>query len=285
MRRQRRYTCLPPTVALILLLAVTAKKQHVSAFSSTGAGNPILGGTAPPIANRSPVSIVLSMAAAADEDKAKITDDDSSGKKNEQKPPAATAATTTTPLTTASEPPGLGGKSGIRPDVNSLKRNLVQEAVRAYKSELLELLGTPHGGKEYFQPAAAAVAGGSTPAAGKKNAAAAIGANANPISASSSPLYANGSGSDAQQLYDEDRDGGKPVSYYKYGPGSAAYGRTYAGEWATRDELIEDKLAALVQVSLRYVPVCHMQVGLMQKVCTPILFIFRSPTPSYLSLR
>ena len=257
MRRQRRRTCLPPTAALILLLAATAKKQHVSAFS-TGAGNPIRGGTAPLIANRSPASIVLSMAAAADEDKTKTTGGDSSGKKSEQKPPAATAATTTTPLTTASEPPGLGGKSGIRPDVNSLKRNLVQEAVRAYKSELLELLGTPHGGKEYFQPTAAAVA----TANGKKNAAAAASdANASPItvSASSSPLYANGSGSDAQQLYDEDRDGGKPVSYYKYGPGAAAYGRTYAGEWATRDELIEDKLAALVQVSLRCVCAeCHI---------------------------
>ena len=257
MRRQRRRTCLPPTAALILLLAATAKKQHVSAFSTTGAGNPIRGGTAPLIANRSPASIVLPMAAEADEDKTETTDGGSSGKKSEQKPPAATA-TTTTPLTTVSEPPGLGGKSGIRPDVNSLKRNLVQEAVRAYKSELLELLGTPHGGKEYFQPTAAAVA----TANGKKNvAAAATGANASPISvsASSSPLYANGSGSDAQQLYDEDRDGGKPVSYYKYGPGAAAYGRTYAGEWATRDELIEDKLAALVQVSLRCVCAeCHI---------------------------
>ena len=251
MRSQRRRARLSPTAALILLLAAAAKKQHVSAFSTAtgGAGNPTLGGTAPPIGGsiRSPASIVLSMAAAG-EDNAKPSDSKSIGKKNEQKPPAATA--TTTPLTTASEPPGLGGKSGIRPDVNSLKRNLVQEAVRAYKSELLELLGTPHGGKEYFQPTAAAVAGGGTTTAnGKNKNAAGTGANANPTTASSSPLYANGSGSDAQQLYDEDRDGGKPVSYYKYGPGAAAYGRTYAGEWATRDELIEDKLAALVQVS------------------------------------
>lgn len=254
---------MPPTAALILLLAATAKKQHVSAFSTTGAGSPIRGGTAPPIGRRSrpPVPIVLPMAAAADEDKTKTADDDARGKKSDQKPPAATAATTTTPLTTASEPPGLGGKSGIRPDVNSLKRNLVQEAVRAYKSELLELLGTPHGGKEYFQPTAAAVVGGgaSTTVKGQKNAAAT--ANANPASASSSPLYANGSGSNAQQLYDEDRDGSKPVSYYKYGPGAAAYGRTYAGEWATRDELIEDKLAALVQVRLSSIVQWSMHVS------------------------
>ena len=229
--------------AAILLLAAAASNQHVLAFSSIsiGASNPVGGGgtaAAPLIilaANRSPASTRLSMTA-----------DKPNGKNSAQKSPA-----TTTPLTTAAEPPGLGGKSGWHPDVNSLKRNLVQEAVRAYKSELLELLGTPHGGKEYFQPTAAAVAGGGTTTAdGKNKNAAGAGANANPTTASSSPLYANGSGSDAQQLYDEDRDGGKPVSYYKYGPGAAAYGRTYAGEWATRDELIEDKLAALVQVRL-----------------------------------
>lgn len=233
-----------PMAAAILLLAAAASNQHVSAFSSIsiGASNPVVGGgtaAAPLIilaANRSPASIRLSMTA-----------DKPNGKNSAQKSPA-----TTTPLTTAAEPPGLGGKSGWHPDVNSLKRNLVQEAVRAYKSELLELLGTPHGGKEYFQPTAAAVAGGgATPAAAAAATGASASANASPTSASasSSPLYANGSGSDAQQLYDEDRDGGKPVSYYKYGPGAAAYGRTYAGEWATRDELIEDKLAALVQVS------------------------------------
>jgi hypothetical protein len=38
---------------------------------------------------------------------------------------------------------GIGGQGGIVYDVNKVKRNLVQETVIAYKSELLDLLGTP----------------------------------------------------------------------------------------------------------------------------------------------
>jgi len=216
MMSQRRHAAL---AALILLLAA-ATNQHVSAFSTAIGGSGPMLRLGAPVGHRSPASIRLPMVATGD------------GNKSKQKPPATAPST---PLTTASEPPGLGGSSGIRPDVNSLKRNLVQEAVRAYKSELLELLGTPHGGRDYFQPTAAAMAGTTT---GNRN--------SNPTAASS-PLYANGSSAETQ-LYDEARDGAKPVSYYKYGPGAAAYGRTYAGEWATRDELIEDKLAALVQV-------------------------------------
>jgi hypothetical protein len=38
---------------------------------------------------------------------------------------------------------GIGGKGGIVYDVNKVKRNLVQETVRAYKGQLLDLLATP----------------------------------------------------------------------------------------------------------------------------------------------
>jgi len=38
---------------------------------------------------------------------------------------------------------GIGGEGGLVYDVNKVKRNLVQEAVRAYKNELLYLLATP----------------------------------------------------------------------------------------------------------------------------------------------
>ena len=232
-------TCMPAVTALILLAA--SANQHVaSAFLTIGGSNMLLfagsnrlvGGGTGPLVHGSSASFPLSMAADGD----KNGNGSNSNIIATQQP--------ITPLTTASEPPGLGGKSGIRPDINSLKRNLVQEAVKAYKSELLELLGTPHGGKEYFPPTAGNVAA--------KNAAGTSGSTGNTSSnpsATSSPLYGSGSAASAEtQLYDEARDGGRPVSYYKYGPGAAAYGRTYAGEWATRDELIEEKLAALVQV-------------------------------------
>ena len=156
--------------------------------------------------------------------------------------------TSTTPSTTI-EPPGLGGRSGIRPDVNNLKRNLVQEAVRAYKSELLELLGTPSSvGDKRIQINASVSdsSGGTNDNVGSNGGASSDAAS----SAASSALYGNGSA--AVTEYDETKDGGKPVAYYKYGPGSALTGRTYAGEWATRDDLIEDKLAALVQVNPRF---------------------------------
>lgn len=39
--------------------------------------------------------------------------------------------------------PGIGGEGGVTYDVNSLKRNLLQETVRAYKMELLALLQSP----------------------------------------------------------------------------------------------------------------------------------------------
>ena len=119
----------------------------------------------------------------------------------------------------ASEAVGLGGRSGIRPDVNSLKRNLVQEAVRAYKSEFLDLLGNP-------------AASGS--------------ASSIASAAASSASAASTDGAVISYRASIDT---MPVSYYKYGPGAALSGRTYSGEWATRDELIEDKLAALVQVN------------------------------------
>ena len=228
-------TCMPAVAALILLAA--SANQHVaSAFSTIGGSNMLpLAGNNRPVGGGT-VQLVLSMAAGGDNNNNGSTN----VKSIDGQPPV-------TPLTTASEPPGLGGKSGIRPDVNSLKRNLVQEAVKAYKSELLELLGTPHGGKEYFPPTAAAVA---TKNASGSSASSTSNTSGDPASATSSPLYGSGgSAAGAEtQLYDEARDGGRPVSYYKYGPGAAAYGRTYAGEWATRDELIEEKLAALVQV-------------------------------------
>ena len=250
MTNQRRDThntigiCMPAVTALILLAA--SANQHVaSAFSTIGGSNMLLfagsnrlvGGGTGPLVHGSSASFPPSMAVDGD----KNSNNGSTNVKSlDRQPPV-------TPLTTASEPPGLGGKSGIRPDVNSLKRNLVQEAVKAYKSELLELLGTPHGGKEYFPPTAAAVA---TKNASGSSTSSTSNTSSDPASATSSPLYGSGgSAAGAEtQLYDEARDGGRPVSYYKYGPGAAAYGRTYAGEWATRDELIEEKLAALVQV-------------------------------------
>lgn len=44
---------------------------------------------------------------------------------------------------TKKEVVGIGGKDGLVYNVNKLKRNLVQETIRAYKGELLELLGFP----------------------------------------------------------------------------------------------------------------------------------------------
>ena len=235
-RRDTSGTCMPAVAALILL-AASANRHVASAFSTIGGSNMLLfAGSNRSMDKRtgSSASFPLSMAAGGDKD----NNGNTNVKSIDRQPPV-------TPLTTASEPPGLGGKSGIRPDVNSLKRNLVQEAVKAYKSELLELLGTPHGGKEYFPPTAAAGATKNASGSGSTSK-----TSSDPALATSSPLYGSG-GSPAgaeTQLYDEARDGGRPVSYYKYGPGAAAYGRTYAGEWATRDELIEEKLAALVQV-------------------------------------
>jgi len=174
-----------------------------------------------------------------------------SNKGNEKVKIAATATaggashqppTSTTPSTTV-EPPGLGGRSGIRPDVNNLKRNLVQEAVRAYKSELLELLGTPSSVADKRIQIHADSSGGTSDNVVSNGGAGSDAAS----SAASSALYGNGSAPVME--YDEAKDGNKPVAYYKYGPGSALTGRTYAGEWATRDELIEDKLAALVQAN------------------------------------
>jgi len=54
--------------------------------------------------------------------------------------PPPTAATTTTTTTTTSL--GIGGRDGFVYDVNKVKRNFVQEVVREYKRELLDLLVT-----------------------------------------------------------------------------------------------------------------------------------------------
>mmetsp|Transcript_22887 Transcript_22887/g.32260 ORF Transcript_22887/g.32260 Transcript_22887/m.32260 type:complete len:664 (-) Transcript_22887:104-2095(-) len=52
--------------------------------------------------------------------------------------PTSSTSTSTTTTTI-----GIGGQGGIIYDVNKLKRNLVQEAVREYKKELLVLLAAP----------------------------------------------------------------------------------------------------------------------------------------------
>jgi hypothetical protein len=91
----------------------------------------------------STISTVSTIAPSTSASPPKKTNAATASSTKKSTPPTTPISNTESPDTTNNTIVGIGGKGGLVYDVNRLKRNLLQETVRAYKRELWELLSSP----------------------------------------------------------------------------------------------------------------------------------------------